>query len=70
VRLDAPLAERQNVAFMNTLVTRGRGKIVVTQTAASTAMGRISRELAAAGDSPSPLQVQLDVLGKRLGGMH
>ena len=69
VRLDAPLAERQNMAFMNTLVTRGRGEVVVTQTAASTAMGRISKELAAASDSPSPLQVQLDVLGKRLGGI-
>jgi|RhiMetdeSRZDD1v2_1073273.scaffolds.fasta_scaffold14287_4 Ca2+-transporting ATPase len=69
VRLDAPLAERQNMAFMNTLVTRGRGEIVVTHTAAATAMGRISKELAAASDSPSPLQVQLDVLGKRLGGI-
>ena len=57
------------MAFMNTLVTRGRGEIVVTQTGGSTAMGRISKELAMAGDSPSPLQVQLDVLGKRLGGI-
>lgn len=69
VRLDAPLAERQNMAFMNTLVTRGRGELVVTQTGASTAMGRISNELEAASDSKSPLQVQLDVLGKRLGGI-
>ena len=69
VPLDAPLAERQNMAFMNTLMTRGRGEIVVTQTAASTAMGRISKELAATGDSDSPLQVQLHVLGKRLGGI-
>jgi Ca2+-transporting ATPase len=69
VRLDAPLAERQNMAFMNTLVTRGRGAILVTQTGPSTAVGRISKELIAASDSPSPLQVQLDVLGKRLGGI-
>jgi Ca2+-transporting ATPase len=69
VRLDAPLAERQNMAFMNTLVTRGRGELVVTQTGASSTMGRISKELAAASDSKSPLQVQLDVLGKRLAGI-
>ena len=69
VRLDAPLAERQNMTFMNTLATRGRGEIVVTHTAASTAMGRIAKQLAAATDSPSPLQVQLDVLGKRLGSI-
>jgi len=66
---DAPLAERHNMAFMNTLMTRGRGEIVVTQTAASTVMGRISKELAAASNGKSPLQVQLDVLGKRLGGI-
>ena len=69
VRLDAPLADRQNMAFMNTLVTQGRGEIVVTHTGGSTAVGRISKELAAASDSPSPLQGQLDVLGKRLGGI-
>ena len=32
-------------------------------------MGKISKELAAAKQGPSPLQVQLDVLGKRLGGI-
>lgn len=66
---EAPLAERQNMAFMNTLMTRGRGEIVVTRTAASTAMGKISKELTTASDSKSPLQVQLDVLGKWLGGI-
>lgn len=55
VRLDAPLAERQNMVFMNTLVTRGRGELVVTHTGAATAMGRISKELAGASDSLSPL---------------
>lgn len=66
---EAPLAERQNMAFMNTLMTRGRGEIVVTRTAASTVMGTISKELTTASDAQSPLQVQLDVLGKRLGGI-
>lgn len=67
VPLDAPLAERHNMTFMNTLVTRGRAEIVVTQTGAATAVGRISKELVAATDSYSPLQEQLDLLGKRLG---
>lgn len=30
--LDAPLAERHNMTFMNALVTRGRPEVVVTQT--------------------------------------
>jgi Ca2+-transporting ATPase len=67
VSVDAPLAERRTMAFMNTLVTRGRAEIAVTHTAAFTAMGRISKELAVAESSRSPLQEQLDLLGKRLG---
>ncbi|MGB8400419.1 cation-translocating P-type ATPase [Bradyrhizobium sp.] len=67
--LAAPLAERRNVAFMNTLVTRGRGEMVVTVIGPETVMGRISIELAATDEARSPLQQQLDVLGKRLGGL-
>ena len=67
--LDAPLAERANMAFMNTLVMRGRGEFVVTAIGSATAIGRISAELVGARESPSPLQVQLDVLGKRLGAI-
>ncbi len=69
VNLDAALAERRNFAFMNTLVTRGRGELVVTMIGPETAMGRISSELATTADVRSPLQEQLDVLGKRLGGI-
>ena len=69
VPLDAPLAERANMAFMNTLVARGRGELVVTAIGAATAIGRISAELVGTPETPSPLQVQLDVLGKRLGAI-
>ncbi len=66
---DTPLAigDRINLAFMNTLVTRGRGELVVTATGPRTEIGRLSRQLALATEPPSPLQVQLDQLGKRLG---
>jgi Ca2+-transporting ATPase len=69
VRADTPIAEQANMAFMNTLMTRGRAEIVVTQTAGATIMGRISRELATAVESESPLQLQLGVLGRRLGAI-
>jgi len=66
---DTPLAvgDRVNLAFMNTLVTRGRGELVVTATGPQTEIGQLSRQLALATEPPSPLQVQLDQLGKRLG---
>ena len=69
VALDAPLGDRLNVAYMNTLLTRGRAELVVTATGAGTEMGRLSQELAATEEVLTPLQVQLDRLGKRLGAI-
>ena len=61
-----PLAERFNMAYMNTVVTRGRLELLVCATGMATEMGRITGLLAAAPESPTPLQLQLDALGKRL----
>jgi Ca2+-transporting ATPase len=63
---EVPLAERVNCAFMNTVVTRGRLEMVVSATGMNTEMGRLAGMLEAAEESPTPLQVQLDDLGKRL----
>jgi Ca2+-transporting ATPase len=63
------VGDRINLVFMNTLVTRGRGELVVTATGPRTEIGRLSRQLALATEPPSPLQVQLDQLGKRLGAL-
>jgi len=65
--LDAPIGDRSNMAYMNTLITRGRAELIVTATGLQTEMGRLSQELAATEELPTPLQVQLDRLGKRLG---
>ncbi len=62
----AALAERANMAFMNTVITRGRGEMVVTATAMRTEMGRIAGMMRDAPEAPTPLQTQLDHLGKRL----
>ncbi len=63
---ETPLAERINLAFMNTVVTRGRGELLVTATGMDTEMGRLSGMLAEADSGPTPLQLQLDGLGHRL----
>ncbi len=60
------LAERRGMVFMNTVVTRGRIEAVVVATGMRTEMGKIANLLAAAAESATPLQVQLDQLGKRL----
>ncbi|MBD3618123.1 MAG: HAD-IC family P-type ATPase [Chromatiales bacterium] len=61
-----PLAERCNMLYMNTVVTRGRGEMLVVATGMRTEMGAIAELIAEAPDRQTPLQQQLDVLGKRL----
>jgi len=61
-----PLAGRTNMAYMNTIVTRGRAELLVTATGMATEMGRLATMLTEDIEPPTPLQVQLDSLGKRL----
>ncbi len=60
------LAERVNMAYMNTVVTRGRAELLVTATGMATEMGRLSGMLAESVSGATPLQRQLDRLGHRL----
>ncbi len=64
---NTPLAERVNMVFMGTYVTRGRGKAVVTNTGMNTEMGRIAREISEAEIERTPLQKQLEILGRQIG---
>ncbi len=66
VAADAVLAERGCMLYMNTVVTRGRLEAMVTATGMATEMGRLAGMLAETTESPTPLQIQLDQLGKRL----
>jgi len=54
------------MVYLNTVVTRGRLEVLVSATGMETEMGRITGLLEAAEESPTPLQIQLDGLGKRL----
>ena len=65
-REDLGLGDRTNVVFMNTTLVRGRAEVVVTETGMRTEMGRVAELLTEADPGPTPLQRQLDVLGKRL----
>lgn len=60
------LAERTGAVFMNTVVTRGRGEAVVTATGMATEIGAVAEMLQGHDREATPLQRQLDGLGKRL----
>jgi Ca2+-transporting ATPase len=63
---DLPLGDRLNLLYMNTVVTRGRAEMLVTATGMVTEMGKLAGMIAAAPESETPLQIQLDTLGKKL----
>jgi Ca2+-transporting ATPase len=53
--IDAPLADRKNMAYASTLVTYGQGAGVVVATGDDTEVGRISQLMEAADDLQTPL---------------
>ncbi|MBX9365789.1 cation-transporting P-type ATPase [Streptomyces sp. WAC04114] len=61
-----PVAERTGMLFMNTALTRGRAEMIVTATGMRTEVGAIAEALRTGAEPPSPLQVQMDSLGRRL----
>ncbi len=61
-----PLGEQRNLAFMGTTVTRGRGRALVTAVGMETEIGKIAHMITAIKDRPTPLQIKLRKLGKRL----
>jgi Ca2+-transporting ATPase len=67
VEAGTPMAERTSMVYKGTNVTRGRGVAVVVETGMETAMGEIATSLLAADDEGTPLQRDLDSLGRKLG---
>ncbi|GIK83470.1 MAG: ATPase [Patescibacteria group bacterium] len=61
------LADRTNMVFKHSLVRYGRGEAVVTAIGVETEIGKIAEKLMATEKMPTPLERQLEHLGKRLG---
>ena len=67
VGADASIGDRDNMIFSGTAATYGRGKAVVTATGMQTEIGRIAGMLKAQPEEITPLQAELDRVGKMLG---
>ena len=63
---DAPLGDRTGMAFMNTNVTRGSGRMVVTAIGNATEVGHISTMLQADDGVDTPLTRQINALTRQL----
>jgi len=64
---EAALGDRHNMIFSGTAITYGRGRAVVTATGMQTEMGRIAGMLEAAPAQTTPLQKELERVGRLLG---
>ena len=62
----AALADRTNLIFQGTEVTKGRGKMLVTRTGMSTELGQIATLIQSVGELSTPLQQRLKQLGNVL----
>ena len=64
---DTDLADRSNMVFRGTAVTSGRGTAVVVATAMNTEIGKIASLIDQASEEPTPLEREIQWLGKMLG---
>jgi P-type Ca2+ transporter type 2C len=62
----APVAERSTMVYLGTAVLAGSGAAAVTATGLATELGRIGQLVALLGERTTPLERQVEGLGRRL----
>ncbi len=63
---EVPLGERSNMVFRGTTITSGTGVAVVVATGVTTEVGRVQSLIETASRPRTPLETQLDTLGREL----
>ena len=63
---DTPVAERDNMVYSSTVATRGRGRALVVATGPQTEIGKIARMVQEIAPEATPLQEELDRVGRYL----
>lgn len=67
ISLDTSMADRKNMVFQGTIISRGNGKAVVTATGTKTEIGNIASLVYQTEESATPLQRQMISFGKFIG---
>jgi len=66
-RKGTSISDQENMAFMGTIVTYGKGKSIVTATGINTEFGKIAASLKTAKDVETPLQAKFTQLTRQIG---
>lgn len=61
-----PLAERHNMVYMNTVITRGRGLAVAVETGLKTEVGKIAKQIAETPEKITQFQIEIEDVGKKI----
>jgi Ca2+-transporting ATPase len=61
-----PLAERSNMVYMNSVITRGRASAIVVQTGLATEVGKIAKEISEAPEKVTQFQIEIEDLGEKV----
>lgn len=61
------IADQENMAFMSTVVTYGKGKAVVTATGLNTEFGKIAASIQSTRETKTPLQVKFEQMARQIG---
>ncbi|MBU0627849.1 MAG: calcium-translocating P-type ATPase, PMCA-type [Nanoarchaeota archaeon] len=62
-----PVADRYNMVFSSTIVTKGKAKAVITSTGMNSEIGKIAELIQKTEETITPLQEKLEHMGKFLG---
>ena len=63
---ETELAERDNIAFAGSIVTKGRGIGVVIATGQYTEFGKVAENVLLSEDSKTPLVIKIEKLSKQI----
>ena len=66
-KIGTSVADQENMAFMGTVVTYGKGSAVVTATGAHTELGKIAKSIQSSPEVKTPLQMKFHQLAVQIG---
>lgn len=64
---ETPLADRDNMVYMGTIVEDGKGKVIITETGAKTEIGKVATMIKETREEKTPYQKKLADFSKKIG---